>query len=191
MTALTSIAARRAVFLDRDGVINRNREDHVKSWEEFERLPGVLGAFRCLAHSELLVVVVSNQSAIGRGLTTSERVDDINSRMISAVHRVGGRIDAVYYCPHTPESGCSCRKPKPGLLQRAAEELEIDLSRSYLVGDQQSDMEAALAAGCKRILVGEITPGRHTQEAASDRSFARASCLNAAVDLILVEAERR
>jgi len=142
-----------AVFLDRDGVINRDRPDYVKSWEEFEFLPGVLEAFRVLASGPHQVVVVSNQSGIGRGLVGRGTVDEIHARMTEAVRRSGGRIDAVYYCPHRPDEDCPCRKPRPGLILRAARELDIDLAASWLVGDDLRDLETAEAAGVRPVLV--------------------------------------
>ncbi len=144
---------RRAIFLDRDGVINVNRSDYVKSWDEFVFLPKVLDALRRLATSEFLVIITTNQSAIARGRTTEEAVRDIHARMCAEVVRAGGRIDAVYYCPHQPEDRCTCRKPQPGLYQRAAREFEIDLTRSFVVGDAESDVAAARAIGARAILV--------------------------------------
>jgi D-glycero-D-manno-heptose 1,7-bisphosphate phosphatase len=144
---------RPAVFLDRDGVINRNRIDHVKSWREFEFLPGALDALKRLAALELPVVVVTNQAAIGRGLVDASVVDEIHANMVEAVRRFGGRLDAVLYCPHRPDEGCNCRKPKPGLLLEAARLMDLDLSASILVGDAESDLSAARAAGCRPVLV--------------------------------------
>ncbi len=142
-----------AVFLDRDGVINRDRPDYVKSWEDFEFLPGVLDAFRVLASGPHQVVVVSNQSCIGRGLVSRETVDEIHARMTEAIRRSGGRIDTVYYCPHRPDEDCPCRKPRPGLILSAARELDIDLTASWLIGDDLRDLEAAKAAGVRPVLV--------------------------------------
>jgi D-glycero-D-manno-heptose 1,7-bisphosphate phosphatase len=142
-----------AVFLDRDGVINKDRPDYVRSWEEFEFLPGVLEALRVLAAGPHQVVVVSNQSGIGRGLVSRETVDEIHARMTEAVRRSGGRIDAVYYCPHRPDEDCPCRKPRPGLILKAARELDIDLAGSWLVGDDLRDLESAVAAGVRPVLV--------------------------------------
>jgi len=141
------------VFLDRDGVINENRPDHVKSWDEFVFLAGVFEPLRLLAGNGLQVIVTSNQAAINRGLVAVETVEEINRRMVAEVTQRGGRIDAVYYCPHRPEENCACRKPRPGLLLRAAQEWGIDLAASYLIGDALSDVEAALAVGCRPILV--------------------------------------
>jgi D-glycero-D-manno-heptose 1,7-bisphosphate phosphatase len=152
----------RAVFLDRDGVINRDRPDYVKSWEEFEFLPGALEALRLLALGPRRIIVVSNQSAIGRGLVSREDVDRIHARMTEAVRGAGGRIDAIYYCPHRPDEGCPCRKPRPGLLRKAARELGLDLPGSLLIGDDLQDLETAVAAGVRPVLVrtghGKVLP---------------------------------
>jgi D-glycero-D-manno-heptose 1,7-bisphosphate phosphatase len=144
---------RPGILLDRDGVINENRPDHVKCWSEFEFLPGTLDALRSLAALGLPIAVVTNQSVIGRGLASQAAIDDINDRMLTAVRAAGGRIDGVWYCPHAPDAGCDCRKPASGLLVAAAAALNFDLHRSFLVGDAVSDMQAALAVGAYPIMV--------------------------------------
>ena len=162
---------RPAVFLDRDGVINENRSDYVKSWAEVRILPGALPALRALTCLGWPVVVISNQSAVGRGLTTAEAVEDIHSRLAREAAEAGGKIDAFYYCPHRPDEGCACRKPAPGLLLQAAQDLHLDLSRSYLVGDAVGDMQAALRVGCSPVLVktglGEATLSALTDDVRS------------------------
>ena len=144
---------RPTVFLDRDGVINENRGDYVKCWEEFVFLPGVFAPLRRLAESEFAVVVITNQSAVGRGLISHLKLEAIHERMTQDIEQHGGRVDAVLCCPHLPEDKCDCRKPRPGLLLQAATRLDLDLSRSFLVGDAHSDAEAALKAGCQPVLV--------------------------------------
>jgi D-glycero-D-manno-heptose 1,7-bisphosphate phosphatase len=144
---------RPGVFLDRDGVINSNRPDHVKSWTEFEFLPGALGALNRLAKLDWPIAVVTNQSIIGRGLASQETVEEINARMMAEVRAAGGRIDGIWYCPHAPGAGCTCRKPAPGLLIAAADALDLDLRRSFLIGDALSDIQAAQAAGVWPIMV--------------------------------------
>jgi D-glycero-D-manno-heptose 1,7-bisphosphate phosphatase len=176
-----------AVFLDRDGVINRNRSDHVKSWGEFAFLPGSLEALARLARLGWPVVVVSNQGAIGRGLVSRAEVDEIHRRMVAEVTAFGGRIDAVLYCPHHPDEGCDCRKPKPGLLIEAAGRLGLDLSASFLVGDAESDLLAARAAGCAPVIV---RTGRGAAELDSIIGHGAEGCpvaddLGAAVEWIL------
>lgn len=142
-----------AIFIDRDGVINANRPDYVKSWAEFEFLPGSREALVGLSGLGWPVVVISNQSAIGRGLVSAETVAEINARMVAEIEQAGGRVDGVYICPHHPDEGCVCRKPRPGLLMDAALELGLDLGCSYLVGDAESDILAALAVGVQPVLV--------------------------------------
>ena len=150
---LVSVHTRRAVFVDRDGVICWNRDDYVKSWEEFVFLRGARKALLRLARLELPIIVVTNQSIINRGIVPVEVVEDIHTRMVRAVEAAGGRIDRVVYCHHRPDEGCACRKPEPGLLIAAAEEFGLDLSQSYLIGDAETDMQAGRAVGCRRYLV--------------------------------------
>lgn len=147
------MAKRRAIFLDRDGVINANRPDHVKTWDEFVFLPGALAALERIAASDFLVLVTTNQAAIARGMTTDAAVRGIHARMAAEVRRAGGRIDAVYYCPHRPEENCDCRKPRPGLYRQGAQQWNVDLTRSYVVGDALADIAAAQAIGAEAILV--------------------------------------
>jgi D-glycero-D-manno-heptose 1,7-bisphosphate phosphatase len=148
----------RVIFLDRDGVINRRRPDHVRSWRQLEFLPHSLDALRALHELEERVVVVTNQSVVGRGLITAAELTVIHERMVEVVARNGGHIEHIYVCTHAPRDGCGCRKPGVGLLLRAATELSIDLEQSILVGDSLSDIQAAQAAGCRPIVVGEHHP---------------------------------
>ena len=142
-----------AIFLDRDGVINQNRHDYVKSWSEYVFLSGAFEALRRLASTPFAVVVVTNQSPINRGFVPQHVVEQIHQRMIAEIHEHEGRIDAVFYCPHHPDENCFCRKPRPGLLLQAAQQLELDLGRSFLIGDAVSDLDAALAVGVQPFLV--------------------------------------
>jgi histidinol-phosphate phosphatase family protein len=144
---------RPAIFLDRDGVINEDVPTYVRCWEEFKFLSASLKALGCLAETQYAIVVVTNQSAIGRGLVSQTAVEQINQQMCDAVASAGGRIDRVYYCPHQPSDRCICRKPMPGMLQQAMMELKLDAQRSFMIGDALSDVEAGIAAGCKSILV--------------------------------------
>ena len=139
--------------MDRDGVINENRADYVKSWEEYVFLPGIFDSLRKLAKTDFVIVVITNQSPINRGIITQSTVETIHRRMIDAIEEKGGRIDAVFYCPHRPDEDCDCRKPRPGLLRQAAASLDLDLSRSFVVGDAVSDMEAAVNAGAQPLMV--------------------------------------
>jgi D-glycero-D-manno-heptose 1,7-bisphosphate phosphatase len=143
----------KAVFLDRDGVLNEERSDYVKSVEELVILNGIVNPIKQLKNSGFLVVVISNQSAINRGLTTHQEVKKIHSTIQEYLKEHHVQIDAFYYCPHRPDENCSCRKPKPGMLQKAASEMKIDLKSSWMVGDRDSDMEAAQTVGCKSIKI--------------------------------------
>ena len=145
--------ARPAIFLDRDGVIIENRDDYVKSWGEVRFVAGAFAALQRLSRSGHALVIVTNQSAVGRGIISLEQAIAINREVVARIAEHGGRIDAVYLCPHHPTDGCICRKPQPGMLRRAGQELGLDLSRSYLIGDAASDLEAARAAGVQGILV--------------------------------------
>lgn len=143
----------RAVFLDRDGVICRNRDDHVKSWDEFQFLYRAREAIARLTEAGLPVVVISNQAIVNRGIVPASVVEDIHQRMVAEVEARGGRIAGVYYCPHRPDEQCSCRKPQPGMLLQAASDLGIVLEHSYLIGDTVADIQAAQAVGAKAHMV--------------------------------------
>ena len=142
-----------AVLLDRDGVLNQERADYVKSWQEFQFLPGVFSALRRLATLPVPIAVITNQSAIGRGLVTAAVVAAIHRQLRQAVVAAGGRLDGFFVCPHHPTADCACRKPKPGLLQQAAHHFHFDLANAIFIGDALTDFEAARAAGCHAILV--------------------------------------
>ena len=136
-----------AIFLDRDGVLNENLPDYVRNWNEMVVFEAALTALTGVRNSGYKVVVVTNQSGIGRGLIPLKTAYLINERLVELVRVAGGRIDAVYICPHTPLDNCACRKPKPGMLQQAAADLAIDLSQSIMIGDALTDIQAGRAAG--------------------------------------------
>jgi D-glycero-D-manno-heptose 1,7-bisphosphate phosphatase len=139
-----------AVFLDRDGVIIENYPDYVRSWADVVPLPGTLTALARLAHSLYKIVIVTNQSAIGRGLLSLHTAEEIHARLVEEIEKAGGRIDGSFLCPHRPEDDCSCRKPRPGLFFQAMEALNLDLGRSIMIGDTLTDLKAAQAAGVPR-----------------------------------------
>lgn len=143
----------RAIFLDRDGVINVNRVDNVRTWDQFVFESSSLEALARLGGAAFRLVVMTNQSGIGRGHMTQATVDEIHAQMLRAIERAGGRIDRIYYCPHLPDDGCACRKPLPGMLWRGRDELNLDLERSFLIGDWSDDIRAARSAGVTPILV--------------------------------------
>ena len=183
-----------AVFLDRDGTLNRDI-GHLRRAADVEVLPGVGGALRELQAEGALLVVITNQSAIARGIATGEEVDLANERLLSLLRDDGISIDALYLCPHHPEfdGECSCRKPEPGLLLDAARSLGIDLARSFLVGDKFSDIEAGRRAGVKTVLLAtghgseEIRRGPREGEGMPDHV---APTLGDAVRWILEERSR-
>lgn len=141
------------MFLDRDGVVNRDRDDYVKCWQEFEFLPGSLEALRLLAERDVRVVIVTNQSPVGRGIISKETLEAIHQRMTTEVEAHGGRIDAVLCCPHAPQAGCGCRKPRPGLIVEAMRRFGVDKESACFVGDSLSDLKAAQAAGIPFVMV--------------------------------------
>lgn len=141
------------IFLDRDGVINANRPDHVKSWAEFEFLPGSLQALARLKKADYRVFVITNQAIINRGIVPLSTVEAIHSQMCETVRRAEGQIETVLYCPHRPEEVCFCRKPQPGLLQQAARDYRAQLAGSWLIGDHLNDIMAGEQAGCRTMLV--------------------------------------
>ena len=139
--------------MDRDGTLTRQRADYIKTPEELELLPGISRPLSLIRENGYLLVVVTNQSAVGRGLTTEHQIDEIHRKMFLEIEKLGSTVDAVYYCPHRPEEGCSCRKPEPGLILRATRDLGIDLGKSWMVGDKDIDLEAARRAGCRGVKV--------------------------------------
>jgi histidinol-phosphate phosphatase family protein len=177
----------RGIFLDRDGVINENRSDYIKNWEEFTFLPGALDALHALAETDFCIVIVTNQSAIHRGHVSQEIVEEIHRRMVKQIQKHGGRVDAILYCPHRPDENCACRKPRPGLLLEAAMRYSIDLSRSYLIGDNLSDVAAGQAIGSECVLVQKATRRAAEPNVASEDEYHVAADLKEAVQYILVK----
>ncbi|WP_298010929.1 D-glycero-beta-D-manno-heptose 1,7-bisphosphate 7-phosphatase [uncultured Aquabacterium sp.] len=141
------------VIIDRDGTINHEREDYVKSPEEWVPLPGSLEAIARLNHAGWHVVVATNQSGIGRGLFDMVALNAMHAKMNQMLTKVGGRVDAVFFCPHTPEDQCACRKPMPGLFQMIGQRFGCDLVGVPMVGDLPRDVLAAQSVGCEPHLV--------------------------------------
>ena len=141
------------VILDRDGVINEDTGDYVKSPEEWRPIPGSLEAIAKLHQADWRVVIASNQSAIGRGLVTLETLGRIHRKMDDALEELGGRIDGLFFCPHAPGARCRCRKPNPGLLEDIGRRLHVELTGVPFIGDTLKDVDAAQAVGARAILV--------------------------------------
>ncbi len=153
MTGGMSMSPSKAVFLDRDGVINRDSPAYIKSWREFEFLPGSLDALRLLHASGWRVIVVTNQSALARRLISQGALETIHRRMQRAVAGHGGRIADIFFCPHLPGEGCACRKPKTGMLEAAARKHDVDLGAAAMVGDSAKDILCARRAGVARAVL--------------------------------------
>src|SRR5947209_10424833 len=175
------------IFLDRDGVINENRGDYVKSWSEFRFLPGSREAIARLTQAGHRIVVCTNQAGIAKGDMSCETVEDIHRRMMASVAEAGGIIEKVYYCPHSKDEQCNCRKPHPRMLLRARDELGLDMHNAVFVGDSITDIRAGHAAGIHTILVlsglGLEQFRRHHHEASEP--FRITANLSHAADLIL------
>ena len=144
---------RRLVILDRDGVINEERNDWVRRVEQWHPLPGSLQAIARLHRAGLAVAVATNQSGVGRGLMSLSELEAVHQRMRREVREAGGRLAGVFFCPHAPPDRCDCRKPLPGLLARIEAELGLAVAGEYMVGDSLRDLQAAQAAGALPALV--------------------------------------
>lgn len=145
----------RAVFLDRDGVINRKAPEgeYILREKDFEILPDAPAAIRLLKEAGFLVIVITNQRCVAKGLLSEADLQAIHKTMLKRLRVNGAVIDAIYYCPHEDNDRCACRKPKPGMLLQAASDHIIDLAASWMIGDHLSDAEAGKAAGCRSILL--------------------------------------
>jgi D-glycero-D-manno-heptose 1,7-bisphosphate phosphatase len=159
----------KAVFLDRDGVINRlSTGSYVTTWDKFEFLKGAKEAIARLSDSGYLVFIITNQSAINRGLMTEAALEVIHNNMLCEIEEAGGKVEKIYYCIHRPDEKCGCRKPETGLFDRANAEYDIDYADSWFVGDFESDREVAKRMGLRFILAS----GDGGLEAAADRILA-------------------
>ncbi len=145
----------KTIFLDRDGVINKYPGDrlYVTSLRKFKFLPRAKQAIALLSRKGYKIFVASNQAGVGKGTYAQRTLDAITAKMLEGIEQAGGKITKVYYCTHRKELGCSCRKPKPGLLKKAAKEFKFSLKNTYFIGDTIRDVLTAQAAGCKSILV--------------------------------------
>ena len=149
-----------AIFLDRDGVLIENRPDYVRDWSQVEIFPEAIRALSLPVVRSYKIVIITNQSAVGRGLMSLETANEINRRMANLIQREGGQVAGVYMCPHTPDDGCLCRKPSPGLLLQSAKELSLDLPRSWMIGDAWTDVQAGKNAGVRQAILVRTGRGR-------------------------------
>lgn len=142
-----------AIFLDRDGVLIENRANYVRNWSQVVIYHDAVNALSNTKLKNFKIAIVTNQSAIGRGIISLRAAQYINDELMKTIRGQNGRIDGVYVCPHDPNAGCDCRKPKPGLLLQAAKELSIDLKRSWMIGDAWTDIQAGQAAGVRGTII--------------------------------------
>ncbi len=143
-----------AIFLDRDGVINKEI-NYLSNPDDFEFISGSIKALRLLKEKNFLLIIITNQAGIARGYFTEQVLNEIHEKMIKLLDKNGIALDDIYYCPHHPEfTGiCDCRKPKPGMILKAQQKYNIDLSNSFMVGDTLNDIKTGFAAKCKTVLV--------------------------------------
>ena len=145
----------KAIFLDRDGVINKERKDYVKSVEEFQIIDNIPKVIKILKEKGFVVIVITNQSAINRGLVTIETLNEIHNHLQKILKDNNTSIDDFYFCPHIPDENCQCRKPNPGMLIKAVQDHDIDMNQSFMIGNSLTDVQAAQKAGCKGILLNQ------------------------------------
>ena len=177
-----------AIFLDRDGVIIENRPNYVRSWADVSIYPQAMETLIQLSKSDYKIVIVTNQSGVGRGMIPFEVADEINQKLLAKINASGGRVDGVFMCPHAPADHCNCRKPAPGLLLQAAEALSLDLSNSIMIGDALTDLQAGLAAGVKQVRLVRTGRGADQEKlpaAAQLRPFPAYTDLTAAITDLL------
>ena len=153
----------KVVFLDRDGVINEDSPNYVKNWKEFHFIPGSLDAIKKLHDNHFTTIVITNQSVVGRKISSPENLDEIHRNMSDAVKRHGGSLRDIFFCPHRPEDGCVCRKPKPEMIFQAQKKYDINLSTACMVGDSAKDIECALNAGLKHALLVKTGNGTRAE----------------------------
>ncbi len=151
----------KVVFLDRDGVINKDSPDYIKNWSEFEFLPGSRQALEKLFLGGFAAIIITNQSMINRKMVSRDALADIHARMKAAVRSGGGLIKDIFFCPHTPDEHCNCRKPKPGMIFWAKETYRIKIDSAYMIGDSAKDIECAHNAGCGHAIL--VKTGNGTQ----------------------------
>ena len=149
---------KKILFLDRDGVINIEPEGYITDWSDFEFLPDALDTIKRATDEGYRIIIISNQSAIGRGMCSKETIDGIMSKMVETVEAHGGKIKDIFYCPHTPEDKCKCRKPEPDLFFQAAEKYDIKLTNTWFIGDKLTDVAVAMRVGAKPILISGGKP---------------------------------
>lgn len=145
----------KAVFLDRDGVINEELGTHVTSWKDFRLIPEAAEGLQLLQGNGYKLIVVTNQSGVAKGLYKESDLVEMHENMLASLRAHGVEIDAIYYCPHAEEARCACRKPETGMLKQAQRDHNIDFSKSFMIGDSQRDVIAGNAVGCRSVLISK------------------------------------
>jgi D-glycero-D-manno-heptose 1,7-bisphosphate phosphatase len=187
-SSLQNKGVQNIIFLDRDGVINQDSPEYIKSWAEFQFLPRSIAALKILKQNLFQIFIVTNQSAINRGMISFSGLDQIHSKMKAEIEAGGGTIQDIFFCPHIPQDHCSCRKPKPGLLFSAQKKYRLTLSNAYLVGDSAKDIECANHAGCRSAILVKTGNFIEAKQILSEKKIAPdfiAADLFDAVDWIL------
>jgi D-glycero-D-manno-heptose 1,7-bisphosphate phosphatase len=180
----------KVVFLDRDGVINVDSPDYIKNLSEFHFISDSLDALRRLNESGFTTIVITNQSAVNRGMIPKPVLHEMHDHMRHAVAKQGGRIDDIFYCPHRPDEECLCRKPKPGLIQQAQKRHRIDPSTAWMVGDSVKDIGCARNAGCGHAILVRTGNGRTSERLLLEKKIPVdhvAENLREAVDIIITQ----
>ena len=162
---------KKVVFLDRDGTINQDAVDYIKSWSEFKFLSRSLEALHDLTAAGFTLIVITNQSAISRKLISPQELENIHSKMKAVVESRGGKISDIFFCPHLPEDSCDCRKPLPGLIYRAQKRHDIDLSTAVMIGDSARDIECAQKAGCGCSILVQTGNGREAERILAEKDL--------------------
>jgi len=182
------VTPEKVIFLDRDGVINYDSPDYIKSWDEYRFLPGSLEALAVLTASGYALILITNQSIIGRGMVPVDVLEDMHRRMQQAVIEAGGRILDIFYCPHRPDEACDCRKPAPGMILQAASQYHIDSAGAIMIGDSVKDLECGRNAGCGATILVRTGSGLKAEKELAARGIrptAVADDLQDAADMIL------
>jgi len=159
------------LFIDRDGVINKDSPEYIKSWSEFEFLPRSLDAIRLLTQQGFDVILITNQSAIHRHLVSKKNLEYMHANMISVIEEYGGKLKDIFYCPHIPDDQCKCRKPKPGLIMQAQQKYRIDVKKTMMIGDSLKDMECARNAGCGGSILVRTGNGKVAEQALKEKNI--------------------
>jgi D-glycero-D-manno-heptose 1,7-bisphosphate phosphatase len=154
---------RNVIFLDRDGVINQDSPDYIKSWSEFDFISRSVDAVRDLTRGGFTIIIITNQSAIPRKLISPQELEHIHSKMKDVIESKGGKIDDIFICPHLPSDECACRKPLPGLIYQAQSKYDIDLAASVMIGDSGRDIQCGFNAGCGQTILVRTGNGKDAE----------------------------